>query len=86
MITPEALVMKRLGIVLIFVVLASPTGPPVARVAGQEVSSKEFAGTPAKETGDTQQFENALGWTWVVTPIEKHPGVTSNTIKSFLRR
>jgi thiol-disulfide isomerase/thioredoxin len=26
------------------------------------------------EAGDTQQFENALGWTWVVTPIEKYPG------------
>jgi thiol-disulfide isomerase/thioredoxin len=78
MVTPEALVMKRLGIVLIFVVLASPTSPPGGRVAGQEVNSKEFAGTPANATGDTQQFENALGWTWVVTPIEKYPGALPN--------
>jgi thiol-disulfide isomerase/thioredoxin len=29
---------------------------------------------PGNETASTPQFENALGWTWVVTPIEKYPG------------
>ena len=39
--------MKRLGVVVIFAVLVTSADPPIARVAAQNVSSEQFAGTPA---------------------------------------
>jgi hypothetical protein len=41
--------MKRLGNLLMFAVLVTPTALPVARVAAQQVSSEESAGTPAEK-------------------------------------